>query len=430
MLDLKFIRENPDVVRTSLEHRKMEASLDELLEADRKWRAVLGEVESFRSHQNTVSKEISQLKKAKVDASEQIAEMRKVSQKIKTLNEQAQRYKSKVDEIVMTIPNLPHASTPIGDSAEDNPEIKRWGEIPTFDFEPKPHWELAEAQDIVDFQRGAKIAGSNFVLFKGLGARLERALINFMLDLHTSKHGYTEVSPPFVANRQAMTGTGQLPKFEADMYRCDRDEENETNDLFLIPTAEVPVTNIFAGEILNGNDLPIYYTAYTPCFRREAGAYGRDTRGLQRIHQFDKVEMVKFTLPETSYDEHESLLKDVEDVLQALKLPYRIIQHCTGELSFAAAKCYDIELWAAVEEKFSLEISSCSNYEDFQSRRANIRFRRERGAKPEFVHTLNASGTALPRLVIAILENYQQADGSIRVPEVLKPYMGGIEQIG
>ena len=430
MLDLKFIRTNIELIRTTLEHRQMTASLDELLEADRKWRVVLGEVESLRSHQNTVSKEISQLKKAKIDASEQIAEMRKVSQKIKALNEQAQRHKSEVDETVMTIPNLPHASTPVGDSAEDNPKIKRWGEIPVFDFEPKPHWELAEAQDIVDFQRGAKIAGSNFVLFKGLGARLERALINFMLDLHTSKHGYTEVSPPFVANRPAMTGTGQLPKFEADMYRCARDDENDANDLFLIPTAEVPVTNIFAGEILSGDDLPIYYTAYTPCFRREAGAYGRDTRGLQRIHQFDKVEMVKFTLPETSYDEHESLLKDAEDVLQALKLPYRIVQHCTAELSFAAAKCYDIELWAAVEEKFSLEISSCSNYEDFQARRANIRFRRERGAKPEFVHTLNASGTALPRLVIAILENYQQAGGSIRVPEVLKSYMGGVEQIG
>ena len=430
MLDLKLIRENPDAVRRMLEERKMTAPLDQLIQADRKWRVVQGEVESLRSYQNTVSKEIAQLKKNKQDASARITEMRKVSQKIKELNESAQVYKNEVDEILMNIPNMPHSSTPIGHSEADNVEIKQWGDLPTFDFEPKPHWELAEALDIIDFQRGAKLTGSNFVLFKGLGAKLERALINFMLDLHTSEHGYIEVSPPFMANRPTMTGTGQLPKFEEDMYRCDRDEENPDIDLFLIPTAEVPVTNIFAGEILNGNDLPIYYTAYTPCFRREAGAYGRETRGLQRVHQFDKVEMVKFTRPETSYNEHESLLKDAEDVLQALGLAYRVVQHCTVELSFAAAKCYDIELWAPVDEKFSLEISSCSNYEDFQARRANIRFRRERGSKPEFVHTLNASGTALPRLAIALLETYQQADGSIRIPEVLKPYLGGVEEIG
>ena len=312
MLDLKFIRENPDAVRSMLAARRMTAPLEELIEADRKWRELLGEAESLRSHQNTVSKGIAQLKRDKQDASEQIAEMRTVSQKIKTLNEQSQGYKSEVDKILALIPNMPDASTPIGNSEADNPEIKRWGDIRNFDFEPKPHWELAEALDIVDFQRGAKIAGSNFVLFKGLGAKLERALINFMLDLHVSQHGYTEVSPPFVANRPTMTGTGQLPKFESDMYRCDRDEENEEMDLFLIPTAEVPVTNIFAGEILNGEDLPIYYTAYTPCFRREAGSYGRETRGLQRLHQFDKVEMVKFTFPEKSYDEHESLLGNAE----------------------------------------------------------------------------------------------------------------------
>ena len=300
--------------------------------------------------------------------------------------------------------------------------------MPTFDFEPKPHWELAEVLDIIDFRRGAKVAGSNFVLFKGLGAKLERALINFMLDLHVSEHGYTEVSPPFVANRPTMTGTGQLPKFEDDMYRCDRDETHESGDLFLIPTAEVPVTNIYAGEILEGENLPINFTAYTPCFRREAGSYGRDTRGLVRVHQFDKVEMVKFTLPETSYDEHELLLANAEDVVQALELPYRVVTLCTADLGFAAAKCYDIEVWAAAEERF-LEISSCSNFADFQARRANIRFRREPGAKPEFVHTLNASGLALPRVVIAILENYQQADGSIRIPEILKPYMGGVGRI-
>jgi len=428
VLELKLIRENPDAVRTMLRQRKMTAPLDRLIEADRQWRALLGEAESLRGYQNTVSKEIAQLKRNQQDASERVAEMKEVSQKIKELNEQANLYKDEVDEILMNIPNLPHSSTPIGESAEDNLEMKRWGEVPTFDFEPRLHWELAEALDIIDFQRAAKIAGTNFVLFKGLGAKLERALINFMLDLHVSQHGYTEISPPFVANRPTMTGTGQLPKFEADMYRCDRDEENEASDLFLIPTAEVPVTNLFADEILDGRELPIYYTAYTPCFRREAGSYGRETRGLIRVHQFDKVEMVKFTHPETSYDEHESLLANAEDVVQALGLPYRVISLCTADLGFAAAKCYDIEVWAAAQGKF-LEISSCSNFEDFQARRANIRFRRESGAKPEFVHTLNASGLALPRVVTAILENYQQADGSVRVPEVLRPYMGGIDRI-
>ena len=429
MLDLKFVRDNPDIVRTILEQRKMDAPLDQLINADRKWRELMGAAESLRSYQNTVSKKIAELKKTKQDASEQIAEMRQVSQKIKELNESVQVHKNEVDEILINVPNIPHLSTPVGDSEADNIEVKRWGDLPTFDFEPKPHWELAEALDIIDFRRGAKVAGSNFVLFKGLGAKLERALINFMLDLHVSQHGYTEISPPFVANRPTMTGTGQLPKFEEDMYRCDRDGAHESSDLFLIPTAEVPVTNIFAGEELDGRNLPIYYTAYTPCFRREAGSYGRDTRGLVRVHQFDKVEMVKFTLPETSYDEHELLLANAEDVVQALGLPYRVVTLCTADLGFAAAKCYDIEVWAAAEEKF-LEVSSCSNFEEFQARRAKIRFRREPGAKPEFVHTLNASGLALPRVVIAILENYQQADGSICVPEVLKPYMGGVGRIG
>ncbi len=429
MLDLKFIRENPDSIRTMLEQRKMTASLDQLLEIDRQWRTAVAEVETFRNHQNTVSKKIAELKRSKQDSSELISEMKGLSQNIKRLGEQANLYKKQVDDILLTIPNFPHLSTPVGSSEEDNAAIKRWGELPSFDFEPKPHWELSTALDIVDFGRGTKLAGSNFVLFKGLGAKLERGLINLMLDMHVSKHGYTEISPPFLANRPTMTGTGQLPKFEVDMYRCDRDGDNEDGDLFLIPTAEVPVTNIFAGEILNAEDLPIYYTAYTPCFRREAGSYGRETRGLQRLHQFDKVEMVKFTLPETSYDEHESLLSDAESVLQVLGLPYRVIQHCTADLSFAAAKCYDLELWSPMDEKFNLEISSCSNYEDFQARRANIRFRREAGAKPEFVHTLNASGTALPRLIIAILEVYQQEDGSIRIPEILRQYVGGIERI-
>lgn len=429
MIDLKFIRENTEDVRQMLTHRQTEADLARLVELDTRWRENLTHTQSLKAHQNQVSQQIAQLKRSKQDATETIAEMRELSQKIKELTAGANDTKAEIDAILLTIPNMPEASTPVGTNEADNLEIKTWGALPNFDFEPRPHWELAEQLDIVDFQRGAKVAGSNFVLFKGLGARLERALIQFMLDLHTIQHGYTEVSPPFLANRPTMTGTGQLPKFEADMYRCDRDEENPDSDLFLIPTAEVPVTNLLAGEILSGKELPIYYTAYTPCFRREAGAYGRDTRGLQRIHQFDKVEMVKFTTPETSYAEHESLLANAESVLQALGLPYRVVQHCTVELSFAAAKCYDIEVWAPAAQRF-LEVSSCSNFEAFQARRANIRFRREAGAKPEFVHTLNASGTALPRVVIALLETYQNADGTLRVPAVLQPYMGGLAQIG
>ena len=429
MLDLKFIRRNPDVIRTMLEQRRMAGPLDQLLEIDSQWRETVTSVENDRNRQNTISKEIAQLKMNKQDASEQIVEMKALSQEIKGLSNQSNDLRQQIDEMLLTIPNLPDSSTPIGSSEDDNIEIRRWGSPRVFDFEPRPHWELAEELDIVDFGRGTKIAGSNFVLFKDFGARLERGLINFMIDLHISKHGYTEISPPFLANRGAMTGVAQLPKFESDMYRCDRDEENKDSDLFLIPTAEVPVTYIFAGEILDADDLPIYYVAYTPCFRREAGSYGRETRGLQRLHQFDKVEMVKFTLPEKSYDEHEALLRDAEDVLQALGLPYRVIQHCSVELSFAAAKCYDLELWAPVDRKYNLEISSCSNFESFQARRSNIRFRRKPHAKTEFVHTLNASGTALPRLVIAILENYQREDGTVEIPEVLKPYVGGVDRI-
>ncbi len=429
MLDLKFIRENADDVRKMLADRQTDADLDKLIESDTRWRENLTHTQTLQAHQNQVSQQIAQLKKEKQDATETIAEMRKLSQEIKERNAEANDLKTEIDTICLTIPNMPEASTPFGTSEADNIEIKTWGKLPSSDFELKPHWEITEELDIVDFQRGAKVAGSNFVVFKGLGARLERALIQFMLDLHTIQHGYTEISPPFLANRSTMTGTGQIPKLEADMYRCDRDEENPDSDLFLIPTAEVPVTNLFAGEILSAEELPIYYTAYTPCFRREAGAYGKDTRGLQRIHQFDKVEMVKFTTPENSYMEHESLLANAESVLQALGLPYRVVQHCTVELSFAAAKCYDIEVWAPAGERF-LEVSSCSNFEAFQARRANIRYRPEVGAKPEFIHTLNASGTALPRVVIALLETYQNPDGTVRVPAVLQPYMGGLKQIG
>ena len=429
MVDLKFIRENTDAVRKMLTDRQTDAELDKLIELDIQWRENLTHTQTLQAHQNQVSQQIAQLKREKQDATETIAEMRKLSQEIKERSAEANDLKADIDAILLNIPNIPEESTPYGTSEDDNTEVKTWGEKPNYDFELKPHWEIAEQLDIVDFQRGAKVAGSNFVLFKGLGAKLERALIQFMLDLHTTEHGYTEVSPPFLANRPTMTGTGQLPKFESDMYRCDRDEENPDSDLFLIPTAEVPVTNLFAGEILSADELPIYYTAYTPCFRREAGAYGKDTRGLQRIHQFDKVEMVKFTTPETSYAEHESLLENAESVLQALGLVYRVVQHCTVELSFAAAKCYDIEVWAPARERH-LEVSSCSNFEAFQARRANIRYRPETGAKPEFIHTLNASGTALPRVVIALLETYQNSDGTVRVPAVLQPYMGGLKQIG
>ena len=423
MLDLKFIRENPDAVRIMLKQRNTEAELDKLLEYDKRWRSLLREAEDLRYRRNIVSKKIGELKKAKEDAVSQISEMREVSQKIKSIENELSSLKKQIDELVLTIPNMPHSTTPVGKSEADNVVCGNWGELPEFDFKPKPHWEITEALNLVDFKRATKIAGSNFIMFKGLGAKLERSLINFMLDLHTKKHGYTEISPPLLVNRSSMTGTGQLPKLEEDMYHC------EVDDFFLIPTAEVPVTNIFANEILNGDDLPIYYTAYTPCFRREAGSYGRDTRGMNRIHQFDKVEMVKFVLPETSYDEHEKLLKDAEEVLQLLKLPYRILNLCTADISFAAAKCYDIEVYAAGQDKY-LEVSSCSNFEDFQARRANIRFRREKGAEVEYVHTLNASGVALPRLVIAILENYQQADGTVRIPEVIIPYMDGLEKIG
>ena len=429
MLDLKFIRQNPDTVRRMLKDRRVDVDLDQLIDADQQWLEAQKNVEDLRQQQNAVSKEIGQLKKNRQDASSQIAEMKQVSDQIKQLNEQTQQLKQEVNRILMYLPNLPDQSVPVGADESDNPEIKSWGENPTFDFTPKPHWDLAAQHDLIDFQRAAKVSGSNFALFTGVGARLERALINFMLDLHITKHGYTEVSPPFVANRPSMTGTGQLPKFEEDMYRCNQDSDNPDSDLFLIPTAEVPVTNLLADEILDGEQLPIYYTAYTPCFRREAGSYGKDTRGLVRLHQFDKVEMVKFTTPETSYDEHESLLQDAEDVVQALGLPYRVISLCTGDLGFSAAKCYDIEVWAAGQERF-LEISSCSNFEDFQARRANIRYRPEKGAKPELVHTLNASGLALPRVMIALLENNQQADGSIRLPVVLQPYMAGLKQIG
>ncbi|HFE52123.1 MAG TPA: serine--tRNA ligase [Bacteroidetes bacterium] len=417
MLDLKFIRENPDLVRWAIRSKREKADLDRLLELDEQRRKLLAEVEALKHKRNVVSQEIAAKKKAGEDASDVIREMQGVAERIKALDDQLKAVEKAIYEIQIWIPNVPHSSVPEGADERDNVEVRRWGEIPEMDFEPRPHWEIAERLGLVDFARGSKISGSFFVSFRGAGARLERALINFMIDLHVQKHGYTEIWPPAVVRRETMFGTGQLPKLEEDMYRIEQD------DLFLIPTAEVPVTNLHREEVLDGTDLPLKYVAYTPCFRREAGSYGRDTRGLIRIHQFDKVEMVNFVEPETSYDRLEGLVAEAEEVLQLLGLPYRVVELCTGELSFAAAKCYDLEVWAPGVKKY-LEVSSCSNFEDFQARRANIRFRPKEGGKTRYVHTLNGSGLALPRTVIAILENYQTDEGTVVVPEVLRDYVG------
>lgn len=421
MLDLKFIRENRDLVRQAIKNKGESADVDKLLALDIQKREILGQVEELKHKRNIVSKQIGAAKKKGAESKGPIEEMQKVAAQIKLLDDKIALIQEQIKEIQIWIPNIPHSSVPVGDKSA-NQEIKFWGEKPDFDFEPLPHWELGEKLGIIEFNRSSKLSGSNFVSFTGLGAALERALINFMLDLHVKKHGFVEISPPFIVRREIMFGTGQLPKLEDDMYRIEQD------DLFLIPTAEVPVTNQFKGEILDGSNLPINYTAYTPCFRREAGSYGRDTRGLMRIHQFDKVEMVKFVKPEDSYDELEKLLQYAEKVLQLLQLPYRIVVLASGDLSFAAAKCYDIEVWAAGAQKH-LEVSSVSNFVDFQARRADIRFRRSSNSKPEFVHTLNGSGLALPRTVIAILENYQTDEGTVIVPEVLRPYMGGVSVI-
>lgn len=419
MLDPKTIRTEPEKVRQALVNRNADtAVLDDFIELDEKRRKLLYEVEQLKAERNSVSEHIAQMKREKKDASAEIERMRVVSQQIKEMDAEVADIEARANDMLLNIPNMPHESVPVGRDETANQIIKTSGEPREFDFEPVPHWELASALDIIDFERGSKIAGSGFILYKGAGAKLERALINWMLDVHTNEHGYVEVFPPFLINRRSMTGTGQLPKFEEDMYHTDKDD-----DYFLDPTAEVPVTNIFMDEILDGSRLPIYLTAYTACFRREAGSAGKDTRGLLRVHQFDKVELVKFVAPETSYDEHEKLLKNAETILQRLKLPYRVVLLSTGDIGFSAAKCYDLELYAPGVDKW-LEVSSCSNFEAFQARRANIRYRPEPKAKPEFVHTLNGSGVALPRLVVAILENYQQADGTIVVPEVIRPYMG------
>jgi seryl-tRNA synthetase len=417
MLELKFVRNNPEVVREALGKRHASAEpLDKLLEYDRAWREALQEGDALKHKRNTVSLEIAKLKKDKQDAKEKIDEMRGISDRIKAIDEQLRDYESRMQDLLLNIPNIPSTTTPLGRDENDNPVVRVCGEPTKFGFTPKNHWDIGEALDILDFKRAVKISGEGFTVYKGMGAKLERALINFMLDVH-DRQGYTEILPPVLMNEKAMTGTGQLPKFKEDMYAC-------TDGYYLAPTAEVPVTNLYADEYLE--NLPIYLTAYTACFRREAGKHGQDTRGIIRQHQFNKVELVKFTAPEVSYDEHEKLTRDAEEILQLLKLPYRVINLCTGDLGFSAAKTYDIEAWVPAQGKYR-EISSCSNFESYQARRANIRYRTPDG--PKFVHTLNGSGLAVGRTVVAILENYQREDGSVEIPEVLRPYMGGATEI-
>jgi seryl-tRNA synthetase len=422
MLDIKFLRQNLDLVRRKLAERGQTIDLERFSALDARRRDLLQEVETLRNERNTVSKEIGDRKKRKADAADLIARMGEVSARIKDLDATLEETESALEAIVMTMPNVTHDSVVRGTSSEDNPVVRTWGDLPRFAFPPRPHWELGESLGILDFARGAKIVGARFTLYRGAGALLERAIINFMLDLHTGEHGYTEILPPFLANRESMTGTGQLPKFAEDLFKI------EGLDYYLIPTAEVPVTNIHREEILNEKDLPIHYVAYSPCFRAEAGSYGKDTRGLIRQHQFNKVEMVKFATPETSYEELEKLTANAEEVLRRLEIPFRTVSLCSADLGFSSAKTYDVEAWMPGQDAYR-EISSCSNFEDFQARRAAIRFRREATGKVEFVHTLNGSGLAAGRTTVAVLENYQQSDGSILIPKALRPYMGGREKI-
>jgi seryl-tRNA synthetase len=446
VLDLRFVRENIDLLKEKLALRGDDLDLSPFIQLEQERRELIQEVETLRSQRNQVSDEISKIKQKKGDAADLIApppmrqirvggkvrtggdaddliaQMRGVSERIKGIEDVLKEKEEKLQAFLLVIPNIPHASVPVGKGEADNKEVRSWGEPPRFAFEPKPHWDIGEDLDILDFKAGAKLAGARFTLYRDLGARLERALINFMLDLHINEHGYLEVLPPFMVNREAMIGTGQLPKFAEDLFKI------EGLDYFLIPTAEVPVTNIHRDETLAEQELPLYYCAYTPCFRKEAGSYGKDTRGIIRQHQFNKVELVKFTTPETSYDELEKLLADAEEVLRRLDIHYRVVSLCTGDLGFAASKTYDIEVWLPSQATYK-EISSCSNFEAFQARRASIRFRREGKKGTELVHTLNGSGLAVGRTVVAILENYQQEDGSVVIPKPLRPYMGGVDRI-
>lgn len=423
MLDVKRLRNSFDLVERALLNRgESTEELQQFRQLDTRRRMLLQEVEKLKHHRNEVSQLVAKKKKAGEDAESHILDMRNVSERIKKLDDEVRQVDEQLNQIMYSIPNVPHESVPIGMNEEENVVVRTWGTPPDFSFEPKAHWDLAATLDILNFEAAAKVSGSRFVFYVGLGARLERALIQFMMDLHADEHGYTEMLPPMIVHRNSMIGTGQLPKFEEDAFKV------QDSDFYLVPTAEVPVTNYHCDEILHVDQLPIKYVAYSACYRSEAGSAGRDTRGLIRQHQFNKVELVKFTLPEHSYDELEKLTANAEEVLKRLKLPYRVVTLCTGDLGFSAAKTYDIEVWLPNSNTYR-EISSCSNFEDFQARRANIRFRRSAQAKPEFVHTLNGSGLAIGRTVAAILENYQQEDGSILIPEVLRPYMGGLTHI-
>jgi len=423
MLDIKRIREDYEGVKAAVERRcKGDFGIENVVKYDERRREILLEVEQMKNKQNTVSKEIPKLKKAGEDTTAIMAEMKELSGKIKEMDAELAEVEAALQDALLNVPNTPNPEVQIGEDDSDNVEIRKFMEPTQFDFEPKAHWDLGTDLDILDWERAAKISGARFTVYKGIGARLERAVINFMLDLHTVDQDYVEILPPFMVNRAAMTGTGQLPKFEEDMFYVPQ------KDFFLVPTAEVPVTNLRAQEIMPEAELPVYYTAYTPCFRAEAGSAGRDTRGLIRQHQFNKVELVKFVKPEGSYEELEKLTNDAEDVLKILGIPYRVVRLSTGDLGFSSAMTYDIEVWMPSYGRY-VEISSCSNFEDYQARRANIRFRPEGGGKPEFVHTLNGSGLAVGRTVAAILENFQQADGSVVIPEPLRKYMGGLEVI-
>ena len=421
MINIKTLRSNPEILQAALKARNSTADIDSFLDLDKQRRELIFETEQLKSKQNAVTKQVPQLKKEGKDVSALFEEMKAISADIKKADEKIGELDEKINYFTMTLPNIPHESVPVGSSDEDNKEIRRWGEPHKFDFEPKPHWEIGDTLGILDSATAAKVTGARFHFYKGLGATLERAIMNFFLDTHTKKSGYLEVFPPFMVHRHSMVGTGQLPKFEEDAFKV------ANTEYFLIPTAEVPVTNMYREEILEAERFPIKHTAYSACFRAEAGSAGRDTRGLIRQHQFNKVELVKFSLPETSYDELETLTNDAELVLQLLGLPYRVVALCSGDLGFSSAKTYDIEVWMPSYNRY-VEISSCSNFEDFQARRANIKFRREPGGKAEFVHTLNGSGVAIGRTTAAILENFQQEDGSILIPEVLVKYMG-VEKI-
>jgi len=417
MIDLKRLRESPHEYRDAVNHKNENADIDAILKIDEKWRELLQEGNDLKHRRNVVSEEIGQKKKSGEDASEQILAMREVADRIKTIDGELKALEDELNLLLLKVPNLPHESVPVGRDESANETIRSWGNLPEFDFQPKTHLELGEHLKLFDFERAAKISGTGFPLYTGTGAKLERALIHFMIDFHVEKHGYREVMPPLLVNRNSMQNTGQLPKLEDDMYFVNAD------DLFLIPTAEVPVTNIHAGEILHEENLPVKYVAFTPCFRREAGSHGRETRGFLRLHQFNKVEMVQLVRPEESYNVLETLTTHAEEILQALELPYRVVALSTGDLSFAAAKCYDLEIWAPGEDKW-LEVSSCSNFEDFQARRGNIRFRRNGSGNVEYVHTLNGSGVATARLLVALLENHQTDEGTIHLPGVLQPYLG------